>query len=133
MKCGLESRTKSKKTLAVQQRIDTLYARHKNGDITRNELSEGLSFVVAKNIKSKHKNKRRFMLNKINVHSFRYSIFAILSFDIFSSIFFSFALLPFDVYFSTFFSTFPFSTFFLSSFFHPFYSTREVKLLAYLF
>lgn len=55
MRGGLEARAKSKKTLAIQQRIDTLYARHENGDISRNELLEGLSFVVAKNIKSKKK------------------------------------------------------------------------------
>ena len=42
---------KQKKTQAIQQRIDTLYNRYKNGDATRNELLEGLSFVVAKNIK----------------------------------------------------------------------------------
>ncbi len=41
---------------AIQQRIDTLYVRYDNGDATRNELLEGLSFVVAKNIKSKKMN-----------------------------------------------------------------------------
>jgi hypothetical protein len=43
------------KKQAIQQRIDTLYVCYDNGDATRNELLKGLSFVVAKNIKSKGK------------------------------------------------------------------------------
>ncbi|CAF2957994.1 unnamed protein product [Rotaria sp. Silwood2] len=55
MKGGLTARPKTKKTLAIQHRIDTLYIRYDNGDINVNELLDGLSFVVAKNIKSKRK------------------------------------------------------------------------------
>ncbi|CAF2876130.1 unnamed protein product [Rotaria sp. Silwood2] len=55
MKGGLTARPKTKKTQAIQQRIDTLYFRYDNGDVTRNELLEGLSFVVARNIKLKRK------------------------------------------------------------------------------
>ena len=55
MKGGLAARPKTKKTYAIQQRIDTLYIRYDNGDINDNELLEGLSYVVAKNIKSKRK------------------------------------------------------------------------------
>ncbi len=40
-----------KNTQAIQQRIDTLYIRYDNGDDTHNEILEGLSFVIAKNIK----------------------------------------------------------------------------------
>ncbi|CAF4333282.1 unnamed protein product [Rotaria sp. Silwood2] len=46
---------KTKKTLAIQHRIDTLYIRYGNDDINANELLDGLSYVVAKNIKSKRK------------------------------------------------------------------------------
>jgi hypothetical protein len=55
MKGGLAARQKTKKKQAIQKRIDTLYVRYDNGDATRNELLEGLFFVVAKNIKSKKK------------------------------------------------------------------------------
>jgi hypothetical protein len=55
MKGGLAARQKTKQTQAIQQRIDTLYVRYANGDVTPNELLEGLSFVVAKNIKAKKK------------------------------------------------------------------------------
>jgi len=55
MKGGLGARPKTKKTQAIQQRIDTLYDRYVSGDADRNDLLEGLSFVVAKNIKSKKK------------------------------------------------------------------------------
>ncbi len=55
MKGGLTARPKSKKTQAIQQRIDTLYIRYDNDDINANELLEGLSYVFAKNIKSKRK------------------------------------------------------------------------------
>ena len=55
MKGGLSARSKTKKTQAIQQRIDTLYDRYLSGDADRNDLLEGLSFVVAKNIKSKKK------------------------------------------------------------------------------
>ncbi|CAF3010906.1 unnamed protein product, partial [Rotaria sp. Silwood2] len=54
-KGGLTARPKTKKTLAIQHRIDTLYIRYDNGDINANELLNGLSYVVAKNIKSKRK------------------------------------------------------------------------------
>jgi len=40
-------------TQSIQERIDTLYIRYDNGDATHNEILQGLSFVVAKNIKSK--------------------------------------------------------------------------------
>jgi hypothetical protein len=50
MKSGVAARPKTKKQ-TIQQRIDTLYVRYLEGDATRNELLEGLSFVVAKNIK----------------------------------------------------------------------------------
>ena len=52
MKVGLGARPKTKKTQAIQQGIGRLYDRYNNGDVTRNELLQGLSFVVAKNIKS---------------------------------------------------------------------------------
>ena len=55
MKGGLTARPKTKKTLAIQHRIDTLYVRYNNGDINANELLDGLSYVVAKNVKSKRK------------------------------------------------------------------------------
>jgi len=55
MKGGLAARQKTKQTQAIQQRIDTLYVHYANGDVTPNELLEGLSFVVAKNIKAKKK------------------------------------------------------------------------------
>ena len=55
MKAGLTARSKTKKTLAIQHRIDTLYLRYDNGDINTNELLDGLSCVVAKNIKSRKK------------------------------------------------------------------------------
>ncbi|CAF3744495.1 unnamed protein product [Rotaria sordida] len=55
MKGGLTARPKTKKTLAIQHRIDTLYIRYDNGYINANELLNGLSYVVAKNIKSKRK------------------------------------------------------------------------------
>jgi hypothetical protein len=46
---------KTNKTPAIQHRIDTLYIRYNNGDIDDNELLDGLSYVVAKNMKSKRK------------------------------------------------------------------------------
>jgi hypothetical protein len=52
MRDGLAAR---QKTQNIQKRIGTLYVRYDNGDATRNELLEGLFFVVAKNIKSKKK------------------------------------------------------------------------------
>ncbi|CAF3261290.1 unnamed protein product, partial [Rotaria socialis] len=55
MKGGLQTQPKTKKTQAIQQRIDTLYIRRDNGDVTSKELLEGLSFIVAKNIKPKRK------------------------------------------------------------------------------
>ncbi|CAF4236001.1 unnamed protein product, partial [Rotaria sordida] len=42
MKDGLTVRPKTK-TLAIQHRIDTLYVRYNNGDISANELLDGLS------------------------------------------------------------------------------------------
>ncbi len=51
MKGGLNARPKTKKNQAIQQRIDTLYDRYNNGEANCKELLEGLSFVVAKNIK----------------------------------------------------------------------------------
>ncbi len=41
MKGGLGARPKTKKTQAIQERIDTLYDRYDNGDPTQNELLEG--------------------------------------------------------------------------------------------
>jgi hypothetical protein len=38
-------------TQAIQPRIDRLYIRYDHGDDTHNEILEGLSFVIAKNIK----------------------------------------------------------------------------------
>ncbi|CAF1586169.1 unnamed protein product [Adineta ricciae] len=55
MKGGLAARPKTKKTCAIQNRIDTLYLRYENNDINSSELLEGLSYVVAKNIKSRRK------------------------------------------------------------------------------
>lgn len=55
MKGGLAARPQTKKTQAIQQRIDNLYVRYENKDMTPDELLEGLSFVVAKNSKSKKK------------------------------------------------------------------------------
>ncbi len=55
MKGGLAARPQTKKTQAIQQRIDNLYARYDNKEVTSAELLEGLSFVVAKNSKSKKK------------------------------------------------------------------------------
>lgn len=55
MNGGLAARQQTNKKLAIQQRIDTLYARHNAGDITCDELLKGLAFVVDKNIKSKRK------------------------------------------------------------------------------
>jgi len=55
MKGGLAARPQTKKTQAIQQRIDNLYIRYENQDMTPDELLEGLSFVVAKNNKSKKK------------------------------------------------------------------------------
>ncbi|CAF4051626.1 unnamed protein product [Rotaria sordida] len=40
---GLTARPKTKKTLAIQHRIDTLYVRYNNGDVNANELLDGLS------------------------------------------------------------------------------------------
>ena len=57
MKGGLAARSKTQKTHAIQQRIDTLYLRYENNDINPNELLEGLSYVVAKDIKSKKSKK----------------------------------------------------------------------------
>ncbi|CAM4872329.1 unnamed protein product [Rotaria socialis] len=57
MKGGLSSRQKTARTLAIQQRLNTLYLRHEKGDISDSELFEGLSYVVAKNMVSK---KNRF-------------------------------------------------------------------------
>ncbi|CAF4340278.1 unnamed protein product, partial [Rotaria magnacalcarata] len=50
MKGGLSSRQKTARTLAIQQRLNTLYLRHEKGDISDSELFEGLSYVVAKNM-----------------------------------------------------------------------------------
>ena len=55
MKNGLTTRPKTKKTLATQHRIDTPYPRYNNGDINATELLDGLSYVLANNIKSKRK------------------------------------------------------------------------------
>ncbi|CAF4832204.1 unnamed protein product [Rotaria socialis] len=55
MKGGLSSRQKTARTLAIQQRLNTLYLRHEKGDISDSELFEGLSYVVAKNMVSKKK------------------------------------------------------------------------------
>ncbi len=55
LKGGLAARPQTKKTQAIQQRIDNLYVRYENKDMTPDELLEGLSFVVAKNSKSKKK------------------------------------------------------------------------------
>ncbi|CAF2114078.1 unnamed protein product [Rotaria magnacalcarata] len=57
MKGGLSSRQKTARTLAIQQRLNTLYLRHEKGDTSDSELFEGLSYVVAKNMVSK---KNRF-------------------------------------------------------------------------
>ncbi|CAF3593839.1 unnamed protein product [Rotaria sp. Silwood2] len=43
MKGDLTARAKTKKTLAIQHRIDTLYARYNNGDINATELLDGQS------------------------------------------------------------------------------------------
>ena len=51
----------------MQQRIDALHAHYDNSDITCNELLEGLSLVVAKNIKPKKRNKKRLF----SVHDIR--------------------------------------------------------------
>jgi hypothetical protein len=50
MKGVLTAQAKKKKTQDIQQIID-LYIRYDNGNVNCNELLEGLSFVVAKNIK----------------------------------------------------------------------------------
>jgi hypothetical protein len=55
MKGDVSARSKTKKTQAVQDRIDTLYLPFQNKDINSEELLEGLSYVVAKNIKAKKK------------------------------------------------------------------------------
>ncbi|CAF4635139.1 unnamed protein product, partial [Rotaria sp. Silwood2] len=55
MKGGLTARPKTKTTLTIQHRIDTLYIRYGNDDINANELLDGLSYVIAKNVKSKRK------------------------------------------------------------------------------
>ena len=55
MKGGLGARPKTKKSQAIRPRIVTLYDRYNNGDATRNELLQGLPFVVVKNIKSRMK------------------------------------------------------------------------------
>jgi hypothetical protein len=55
MKGGLAARPQTKKTQAIQKRIDNLYIRYDNSDINSAELLEGLSYVVAKNSKSKKK------------------------------------------------------------------------------
>ncbi|CAF1067047.1 unnamed protein product [Rotaria sordida] len=52
---GLAARLKTATTNAIQQRIDTLYLRYQNNDITVDELLNGLSYVVAKNTTSKRK------------------------------------------------------------------------------
>ncbi|CAF2855277.1 unnamed protein product [Rotaria sp. Silwood2] len=52
---GLAARSKTAATNAIQQRIDTLYLRYQNDDIIVDELLNGLSYVVAKNITSKRK------------------------------------------------------------------------------
>ncbi|CAF2727901.1 unnamed protein product [Rotaria sp. Silwood2] len=57
MKGGLAARPQTKTTQAIQKRIDNLYARYENKEVSPDELLEGLSFVVAKNSKSK-KNKQ---------------------------------------------------------------------------
>ena len=55
MKAGLSARPKTNRTQAIQQRVNTLYSRYANGDISATDLLDGLSFVVAKNISSKKK------------------------------------------------------------------------------
>ena len=55
MKGGLTARTPTKKTQAIQQRLDALYSRYDNDEINENELLESLSYVVAKNTKAKKK------------------------------------------------------------------------------
>lgn len=55
MKGGLAARPQTKKTLAIQTRIDTLYNRYDSNEINPTELLEGLTYVVAKNSKSKKK------------------------------------------------------------------------------
>ncbi|CAF4423484.1 unnamed protein product [Rotaria socialis] len=52
---GLTCRTKTAATNAIQQRIDTLYLRYQNNEITVDELLLGLSYVVAKNTSAKRK------------------------------------------------------------------------------
>ncbi|CAF4154360.1 unnamed protein product, partial [Rotaria sp. Silwood2] len=55
MKAGLSTRPKTAKTQAIQQRLDTLYARYNNSETGATELFDELSYVVAKNISSKKK------------------------------------------------------------------------------
>ncbi|CAF4091623.1 unnamed protein product [Rotaria sordida] len=55
MKGSLAARPQTKTTQAIQKRIDNLYARYENKEVSPDELLEGLSFVVAKNSKSKKK------------------------------------------------------------------------------
>ena len=55
VKGGLAARTQTKKTQAIQKRIDTLYIRYDSNDINSGELLEGLSYVIAKNSKFKKK------------------------------------------------------------------------------
>ena len=52
---GLVARSKTATKNAIQQRIDTLYLRYQNNDITVDELLNGLSYVVAKKTTSKRK------------------------------------------------------------------------------
>lgn len=55
MNGGLAARPKTETTNAVQNRLDTLYARYSNSEINPKELLDGLSFVVAKSSLSKKK------------------------------------------------------------------------------
>ena len=55
MKSDLSARSKTKKTQAIQDRIDTLYLRFETKDINSQELLGGLSYVVANDIKAKKK------------------------------------------------------------------------------
>ncbi len=53
MKDGLAARPQTKKTQTTQKQIDTLCIGYQNKDVNVHELLEGLSYVVAKNSKSK--------------------------------------------------------------------------------
>lgn len=55
MKGGLSVRSRTNKTQAIQQRINTLYSRYDNNEINAADLHDGLSYVVARNITSKRK------------------------------------------------------------------------------